>query len=119
MSGVVRLAAGALAVALGTWLIGWTAPLLWGALAGLFWSAQRPARTAALQGAAGWGLILVSMAARGQPVGLLASRLAGAMQVPVWALILVTLIFPAVLGASTAWLAAMPISWRTAKLRPR
>jgi hypothetical protein len=119
MNGVLRFVAGVLATALGTWLIGWTAPLLWGALAGLLWSTRRPARAVAIQSAVAWGLLLLFMAARGQPVGVLAARLAGAMQVPVWALILVTLLYPAVLAASAAWLVALPITWRAAKLRAR
>jgi hypothetical protein len=107
MSGWMRFALGATAVALGTWLGGWPAVIVWGGIAGFAWPAGRPARAAALQGAVGWGLLLVIMALAGDPVALLATRLAGAMQVPAWALVAVTVLYPALLAGCAAWPTAM------------
>ena len=104
---VVRVAAGALAVALGTWLMGWIAPALWGAVAGFLWPRWRPATAAALSAAAGWDLWLVAFLLRGDPVGALAGKLAASMQIPALVLVAATLIFPAVLAACAAYLASL------------
>ena len=100
---VGRVLIGIAAVALGTWMFGWTAPAWWGAIAGLFWPRERPVLGAALHGALGWCAILLLYLANGYPAGTLAVRLAGAMQLPVWLLIVATLVFPALLSASAAW----------------
>jgi hypothetical protein len=104
---VGRVVAGMLAVALGTWLVGWTAPAIWGALAGLMWPRWRPASAAALSAAAGWDLLLIVSMLRGDPVGMLATRLAVSMQIPTAALVAATLVFPVLLAASVAWLTAL------------
>jgi hypothetical protein len=111
-----RIVLGAAVVALGTWLGGWLAPPVWGALVGLMWPHGRPARWAALDAVLGWAAILVLLAVRGDPVGTLAGRLAGAMGVPVVALMAATLAFPALLASCAAWLAAQrPIPRRTGR----
>ena len=106
MTRLLRLLAGAIVVALGTWFAGWTMPIGWGMLLGLARPYGRPARLAAVHGSLGWALVLAFMAMRGDPVGVLATRLAGAMQVPASALFLATLLYPALLASCAAWLAA-------------
>jgi hypothetical protein len=104
---VMRVATGAVAVALGTWLLGWTAPALWGAIAGLLWPRWRPAAVAALSAAAGWDLLLIAPMTRGAPIATLATKLAASMQVPTIVLVAATLIFPAVLAACAAYLTSL------------
>jgi hypothetical protein len=104
---VIRVAAGALAVAVGTWLLGWIAPALWGAVAGFLWPRWRPATVAALSAAAGWDLLLVAFLLRGDPVAALAGKLAASMQIPAAVLIAGTLIFPAMLAACAAYLTSL------------
>ena len=96
-----RIVAGAVAVALGTWFLGWTVPLWWGIVVGFVW--PRPVLTAALSAAGGWAGVLVWYLVRGAPVGVLGVRLAGAMQLPVSLLVLATLAYPALLAGCAAW----------------
>ncbi len=109
-----RIVLGAAVVALGTWFGGWLAPPVWGALLGAALPRGRPARWAALDAAVGWAAILALLAVGGDPVGTLAGRLAGAMGVPVVALVAATVAFPALLASCAAWLAAqIPTPRRT------
>lgn len=97
----------AAAFALGTVVVGWWAVPVLGALAGALLGARaRPGRWAALAAAVAWIGILAFAAAEG-PVGTLARRLAGAMQLPVWGLYAVTLLFPALLAGTAALLGAL------------
>ena len=63
-----------------------------------------PARRAALAGVLAWAGLLLGRAVRGDEIGALSETLGGAMGVPSWAIVLVTLLYPAVLAASAAWL---------------
>ncbi len=101
-----RVIIGAVVVASGTWFGGWLVPAAWGVLAGLAWPGDRPARTAALGASLGWLALLAGPVATGAPVGVLAARLAGAMQLPEAALVAATLLFPALLASSAAYLVA-------------
>jgi hypothetical protein len=97
---------GGLLVALGTTLGGWLVPVLWGAMVGFVWATEHPGRKAAAAAALGWAALLVLLAIFGFPVGVLASRLGGALGVPAVALVAVTVLFPALLSGCTAVLIA-------------
>jgi hypothetical protein len=94
--------AGAVAVALGTLLVGWLAPAIWGACAGVLWRRRRPAPAALVAAVVGWGILLVIPWARGAPVALVAARLGTSMQLPAGVIVAATLALPAVLAASAA-----------------
>ena len=64
-----------------------------------------PARRAATAGLLAWGGLLLGRAVRGDELGALTGTLGGAMGVPSWAIVIVTLLYPAILAASAAWLA--------------
>ena len=111
--GPIRLALLAAAFALGTWALGWWAvpalAALWGAGGALLnqgpTGPTRAGRHAALEAAlaalVAWGAILAVAAARA-PLGALADRLGGIMRLPAAALVLLTLVFPALLAWSAA-----------------
>jgi len=92
----------AVAIAAGTWTVGWwTVPAI-----ALAWSLLAPAphlaaREAGIGGLAGWGALLVFTAAAGAATAL-ATRVAGVMQLPPVALWAATLLFPAILAWSVA-----------------
>ena len=97
--------AGMAAILLGTWI---GAPTLTPILVGLAIGLGAPlgaAWRAALAAALAWGGLLLGAVARGNVVGTLGSTLGGAMGIPAWALFIATLLFPAILAASAAWLA--------------
>jgi hypothetical protein len=100
---LVAVLAGAMGVA--TWWIGWwTVPVV-----GAAWGVARrgedfPAATAAAAASLSWILLLGLQAVSG-PVGDLSRRLGGALGVPGWAPLLVTIAFPAVLAGAAAALA--------------
>src|SRR5581483_6977066 len=102
MRSALRVMTLALAVALATaWLGWWSVPAV--AALGTVLSGLRPAaiRRAALGGALGWALLLGWTALHG-PVGEVARRLAGVFALPVWALVVLTLAFPALLAGCAA-----------------
>lgn len=106
-----RILLGTAVVALGTWFLGWLAPVAWGVVAGVVWPGSRPVSIAVDAGSAaalGWLLLLVLPMLQGAPVAVLAPRLAGAMQIPTVALVATTLFFPALLAGCAAWVAAAP-----------
>ena len=96
----------ALVVAITTWFGGWWAAAVVALVAGFLYRADggRPWRVA-LGAAAGWALLLVVNAFSG-PFAHVASTLGGAMSLPAPALVLMTLLFPALLGWSGAIVAA-------------
>ena len=96
----------ALIVAGTTWIAGWWAAAIVALVAGFLYRAEggRPWRVA-LGASEGWALLLALDAVAG-PLAHVASTLAGAMTLPAPALILVTLLFPALLGWSGAVVAA-------------
>jgi hypothetical protein len=92
----------AAAMALMTVLLGWwTVPVL-GLLFGVFAPARGAASgMAALAGAAAWAFLLMSAAARGD-VAAVATQMGNIMLVPWYAVVTATLLFPALLGWSSA-----------------
>jgi hypothetical protein len=103
MTGVLLGVAGIL---LGTWLgFPTLAPVLVGLVLGF--TGPMAARRAAMAGAIAWGGVLVAASLRGDHVAGLSRTLGGAMGVPSWVLLIMTLLYPAVLAASAAWLASL------------
>ncbi len=106
MRRVLRTAAFAALVAVGTTLGGWwTVPLL-----AALWVRVLPrsgVRSCLLGAALGWALLLGGTAVDG-PVGLVAQRAGGVFQVPAWGFVLVTLLFPALLAGAAARAARPP-----------
>ena len=108
---MIIILAGALAIVLGTMLGAPTlTPIIVGIVIGLAWP-RRAARVAAAAGAIAWGALLLIALLRGGAIGTLATKLGGAMGVPGVVLFLATLLYPAILAASAAWLAHL-VSWR-------
>lgn len=92
----------ALAMALGTWWLGWwVVPVLGGA-----WGVARygafPSATAGVAAALGW-MLLIGLAALNGPMGDVSRLLGNALSLPGWVPLLVTLLFPAALAAAGAW----------------
>lgn len=103
---VLRMVILAVAVALGTVLVAWWVVPILGAVFGLLSrKSASPGLVAALGGALGWGgyLAIVSF---GAPVGEFGRQLGQAMQLPSWAPMAATLLFPALLAGPAAWLTA-------------
>lgn len=105
MRQAVRVILLTLALALGTWGLGWwTVPaigVVWGAVAP---PADRPGRTAALAAAFAWAALLGRAALLG-PIGPLAAKVGAIFGLPGVALLLLTVGFAAALagaGAATA-----------------
>jgi hypothetical protein len=94
----------ALAVALGTWWLGWWVVPILGAAWGVARYGSYPSTTAGVAAALGWMLLLGVGALRG-PMGEVSRTLAGALGVPGWVPLAITGLFPAGLAASGAWVA--------------
>ena len=108
----------AIAIMLGTWL---GAPIIVSIVVGLVLGFLRPhhaPRRAALAGTLAWGSLLLVGGARGDALGTFASTLGGAMGVPGWVIGLATLLYPALLASSAAWLAHVAASGRLASIDP-
>lgn len=90
-----------------TWLLGWWAVALVAVIAGFMTRAQsgRSWRVA-LGCLLGWSLLMLIDAASG-PIGKVAKVVSGAMSIPAAALIVATLLFPALIGWSGATLGAL------------
>lgn len=98
---VVKAVLLAEAFAVATFALGWwTVPLV-AALYSLATSNPNRARTAALAALGGWATLLLLDAAKG-PVGAMAARLGGVMNLPPAVLWILTLVFPALLAWSAA-----------------
>jgi hypothetical protein len=99
------IAWGAIVIGGGTWL-GFPiwGPVTGGLLLGLF--APRPAVHAAVAGAVAWGGLLALASTQGS-LALTASRLGGALGLAPWGPIVATLLYPALLAASAAWLTGL------------
>ncbi len=107
---VVLLAS--IAIVLGTWLGAPTiAPIVIGLAIGMF-RPRYSARRAAMAGVLAWGGVLAVAAVRGDAVGTFAATLGGAMGAPGWAIVLATLLYPAILASSAAWLAQLASNGR-------
>ena len=97
---------GAVVIVLGTALGAPTlAPVIVGAAIGYFRPA-RAARNAAAAGALAWGALLVVAAVRGGAIGSFSGKLGDVLGLPGVAVILATMLYPAVLAAAAAWLVA-------------
>jgi hypothetical protein len=103
---MIGILLGVTGILLGTWLgFSTLAPVL----VGLAMGATVPiaARRAALAGVIAWGGVLLTATLRGDNISGLSRTLGGAMGVPSWLLLIVTLLYPAILAASAAWLASL------------
>jgi hypothetical protein len=90
---------------IGTWVLGWWAVPLFGAVAGaLARHARRQALAAGVAAALAWGVLLAWTALDGS-FWMVASQVGGATGLPGVLLIILTLAFPALLGWLAAWLA--------------
>ena len=90
-------------IIVGTWL---GAPLLSPIVVGLAAGLIRPVNAAsrsALAGALAWGGLLATSAVRGDAIGPFTATLGGAMGLPGWAIVVATLLYPALLASSAAW----------------
>jgi hypothetical protein len=107
-----------IAIVLGT-LLG--VPIIAAIVVGLalgFFRPRHAARHAAIAGALAWGGVLAVGALRGDALGPFATTLGGAMGIPGWAIVLATLLYPALLASSAAWLAHVAASGRLASIYP-
>lgn len=96
---LLRLVILGVVIALGTVLLGWWAvPVAAAAFGALMRSEAWPGTSAAVAAALAWGGYLGIAALGGAPVGAYGIRLAGAMQLPGWAPMTTTLVFPALLA---------------------
>lgn len=97
----------AIAIALGTILVGWwTVPIVALVYGVLLRGSAHPGATAAAGGAMAWGGYLGLAVIGGAPVGGFASSLAAAMQLPGGIPLVATLLFPALLAGLAAYLGA-------------
>ena len=102
-----------LAILLGTWLGAPTlSAILVGLVVGFVWPV-RAARRVALAGILAWGSVLATAAIRGDPIVAFGTTLGGAMSVPGWVVIAATLLYPAVLASSAAWIAHLASTRRS------
>ena len=89
-------------VAAGTVFVGWwAAPVLAAIWVRVVPRLRSPVGSCMLGAALGWALLLGWTALQG-PVGLVALRVGGVLDLPGWGLILVTLLFPALLAGAAA-----------------
>ena len=89
-------------VALGTILGGWwTVPVLAALWVRMLPRLRSRVRSCMLGAALGWGGLLGWTAMEG-PVGLVATRVGGVLELPGWGMVLVTLLFPALLAGAAA-----------------
>jgi hypothetical protein len=103
---VVRVALLLVALALGTRLLGWwTVPVAGGAYGLLAATDRWPGLTAAIAAAVVWIGELAFASMTGAPIGTFGRELAVSMQLPSWAMFIVTAAFPALLAGSAAVLA--------------
>lgn len=100
---MLALLAVAAAVATLTWLLGWWGVVVAALIAGVvLWRRPGAAWLVALAAMVGWGALIVVDSLGGR-LSTLTGSIAGAMRVPVVALLVVTLLF----GALLAWSAAV------------
>ena len=100
---VARVAIVALACAFATALFGWMSLPVLGFIYGIVDRRARARGTIAALGAAlGWLAILGAEAARGASVRMVAVEVGAVMQLPGFALVLITLAFAALLGGTAA-----------------
>lgn len=115
---IIVIAVGALAIGLCTWF---GAPTLSAIIVGLaigLVSPARAARTAAAAGLVAWGGLLLVAQLRGGAVATLGATLGAAMGLPGWSVFIATLLYPTVLAASAASLAALVSPRRSPSIHP-
>jgi hypothetical protein len=104
MKHVLRFIGLTLAIAVGTWMVAWwMVPVIGGAWGYLRRTDASAPLAAGLAAMLAWGLLLI-VAASGAPKGSVMDAVGTAMQVGPWALIALSLAFPALLAASAAGL---------------
>ena len=104
---ILRMLIIAFVIALGTVLAGWWMVPVVGIAYGLVArGTRRPALLAAAGGALAWGGYLAIAAIGDAPVTSFGAALASAVQLPVWAPIVATLIFPALLAGLASYVGA-------------
>lgn len=97
----------AIAFAIATWTVGWWGVAIVAVIAGVVYRREGGrAWRVALAAAEGWALLLLVDAIGGH-FGRVATTVAGAMSLPAAALLVVTLLFPALIGWSGATVAAI------------
>lgn len=107
-----------IAIVLGTWLGAPTlSAILVGLVVGFGWPLHA-ARRAALAGILAWGGVLVAAAMRGDTIVAFGNSLGGAMGVPGWVIVFATLLYPAMLASSAAWLAHLVSARRSTTIDP-
>ena len=99
-----------------TWLFGWWGVAIVAVVAGVVFRRDGRAWRVALAASEGWALLLVVDALSG-PLGRVTTTLGGAMSIPGPALLLVTLLYPALLGWSGAAVACELTRWLAPALR--
>lgn len=105
--GTLRVIILALVIALGTVVLSWWAvPLVAAGYGVLMRRSPLPGLTAAGGGTLAWGGYLGLAMLGGAPVGSFAASLAASMQLPGWAPLTATLVYPAVLAGLAAYLGA-------------
>lgn len=103
----LRIVILAVLLALGTVLVAWwVVPVMAAVFGAITHSTRRPGLSAAAAGAIAWGGYLGIAALGGAPVGTFGVRLATSMQLPVWAPITATILFPALLAGLASYLGA-------------
>jgi hypothetical protein len=102
-----RIIAGGFAIIAALTVLGFpvVAPIAGGVAIGLAWP-QRGSRNAAVAGLVAWGALLAMASTQGS-LSLTMTRLGGAMGLAPWGPLLATLVYPAVLAASAAWIAGL------------
>lgn len=104
---VLRFLILAVVIALGTVLVDWWIVPIVGLAYGLVSRRSRaPATVAALAGAVAWGGYLAIIGFGGAPVAAFGGNLARSLEMPVWLPHVATMVFPALLAGSAAYLGA-------------
>jgi hypothetical protein len=91
-------------IIVGTWL---GAPILSPIVVGFAAGLIRPVNAAsrsAIAGALAWGMLLATSTLRGDAIGTFTATLGGAMGLPGFVIVVATLLYPAILASSAAWL---------------
>ena len=99
-----RVALLGVAIAIGTWILGWWAVPLLGAVWGVLRRGQPRFWTAALAGAVGWWLLMLYDAALG-PVGTMGTLLGGIFSIGAWGMVVLMYVFPFLLAGCAAQVA--------------
>lgn len=108
-----RIAVLGLAMAIGTWVLGWWAVPLLGAAWGVLRRGQPRFWTAALGGVVGWWLLMLYDAALGS-VGRMATLLGDIFGVGSWGMVAIMYLFPLLLAGCAAQVAGVTLARRKA-----